>query len=167
MKNSLLVTLLLLACQLGKAQTKPMDAPDLDKIEIKEANSSSAKDYDKASPLDVSITEEKEVVPPVISGHKLLPGEFEPEYPGGIQEFYRYLSKNIKVPPSKYIKGKVFVKFVIDSDGHIVKAEVIYGQVTDKMTEEISRVLLASPIWKPGIQDNKAVRVQYTMPLNF
>ena len=167
MKNAFLITILLLACQLGKAQTKPIDAPDLDKIEIKEPNSSSVKDNDKSSQLDVSVSEEKEIVPPIISGHKLLPGEFEPEYSGGIKEFYKYLSKNIKVPPSKYIKGKVFVKFVIDSDGHIVKPEVIYGQVTDKMTEEISRVLLASPIWKPGIQNNKAARVQYTMPLTF
>jgi len=167
MKKTLLIALLLLVCHLGKAQTKPIGAPDLDKIEIKEPNSSSVKDNDKRSPLDVSITEEKEIVPPIISGNKLLPGEFEPEYPGGIQEFYKYLSKNIKIPPSKYIKGKVFVKFVVDSDGHIVKPEVIYGQVTDKMTEEINRVLLASPIWKPGIQNNRAVRVQYTMPLNF
>jgi len=59
------------------------------------------------------------------------------------------------------------VKFVVDSDGHIIKPEVIYGQVTDKMIEEIDRVLLASPIWKPGIQNKKAVRVQYTMPLTF
>lgn len=167
MKKTLLIALLLLACHLGKAQTKPIDAPDLDKIDIKEPNSPSVKDNANLSPLDVSITEEKEIVPPIISGVKLLPGDFEPEYPGGMQEFYKYVSKNIKIPPSKYIKGKVFVKFVINSDGHIIKPEVIYGQVTDKMTEEISRVLLASPIWKPGIQNNRAVRVQYTMPLNF
>jgi len=104
MKNTLLIALLLLACHLGNAQTKPLDAPDLDKIEIKEPDSSSVKDHDRPSPLDVSITEEKEIVPPIISGHKLLPGEFEPEYPGGIQEFYKYLSKNIKYHQANTLK---------------------------------------------------------------
>jgi len=52
-------------------------------------------------------------------------GEFDPEFPGGDQAFNKYLTKNIKVPQSEQFKGKVFVRFVIDYGGHIIKPEVI------------------------------------------
>jgi len=93
--------------------------------------------------------------------------ESDPSFPGGIQEFYKYLSKNINIPFTEYVKGKVFVSFVIGADGHVIEPTIIKGIVTDSMKKEILRVLTESPAWTPGIQNSKPVRIQYTMPINF
>ena len=100
-------------------------------------------------------------------------GEFEqqPQYPGGVQAFYKQLSKNIKFPKSlakdrKFKGGKVFTTFIVDSDGSIKDVEIIKGLHPD-CDEEALRVILSMPKWIPGFQDCKPVRVKYNVPISF
>ena len=52
----------------------------------------------------------------------------------------------------------------INSEFEIFKVLKSLGSGLD---EEAVRVLEASPNWKPGIQNGKPVRVQYTLPISF
>lgn len=92
-----------------------------------------------------------------------------PSFKGGIQAFYQFLAQNIKYPEAmkkNNVQGKVFVTFIVEKDGSLSNIKILrdigYGA-----GEESVRVLQLSPKWNPGLQNGKAVRVQYTLPINF
>ncbi|MBK9639233.1 MAG: energy transducer TonB [Bacteroidetes bacterium] len=95
--------------------------------------------------------------------------DINPEFPGGEEEFYKYLSKNIKYPKKdrrKGITGRVFLTFVVTDVGGIRDARVLRG-VSKAIDEEALRVINSMPKWKPGTQNGTAVNVQFNIPINF
>jgi len=66
----------------------------------------------------------------------------------------------------KKIQGKVFVQYVVETDGSLSNVKALRGPGYGAEEESV-RVISTSPKWKPGIQNGKAVRVQYTVPVNF
>jgi periplasmic protein TonB len=92
-----------------------------------------------------------------------------PEFPGGMEGFAKYLQKNLRYPMPAIeagITGKVFVTFIVERDGRLTDIKVVRG-LGYGCDQEAERVLKKSPVWSPGIQNNRAVRVQYTIPLMF
>ena len=92
-----------------------------------------------------------------------------PEYPGGQAALFEYLSKNIKYPADaekKKVEGKVFVTFVVDTDGKITDVSLM-RKVFPSLDAEAIRVISAMPNWIPGRQKGQAVRVKYTVPIMF
>lgn len=92
-----------------------------------------------------------------------------PEFPGGIEKFYAYLSKNVRYPAvarENNTQGRVIVQFVCERDGSLTDIKVVRG-IGDGCDEEAIRVLKASPHWTPGIQNGRPVRVQYSVPISF
>jgi protein TonB len=95
--------------------------------------------------------------------------EQQPEFPGGTAEMYKYLSKNIKYPSAASranVSGRVFMSFVVNTDGSIQDVSVLKG-LGFGCDEEAIRVVKAMPKWKPGKQSGRAVRVKYNLPINF
>jgi protein TonB len=95
--------------------------------------------------------------------------EINPEYPGGEAAFGKFLQKNIKYPSmakENNIQGKVYITFVVERDGGLTDIKIVRDPGSG-LGEEAVRVLKISPHWKPGIQNGKPVRVQYTVPVNF
>ena len=95
--------------------------------------------------------------------------EKEPEFPGGIQKFYDYLGKAIKYPAvdrENNVMGKVFVQFVVERDGSLTDVVALRGP-DDAMKAEAVRAVKGSMKWKPGVQNGRNVRVQFTVPVNF
>lgn len=95
--------------------------------------------------------------------------ETNPEFPGGLDKFGKYLYDNIKYPGvdrENNIQGKVYVQFVVEKDGSLTDISAIRGP-SNTLKEEAVRVVKKSPKWKPGIQNGRPVRVQYTVPINF
>jgi TonB family protein len=83
--------------------------------------------------------------------------------------FGQFLSSNIKYPEAmrkNHIEGRVIITFVVEKDGSLSNFKVLrspgYGSA-----EEALRVMALSPKWNPGIQNGRAVRVQYTIPIAF
>jgi TonB family protein len=106
-------------------------------------------------------TTRKEVVYDFSSIEKL------PEFPGGMTAFYRYIGVNFKYPDAARrdsISGRLIISFVVEKDGTLTDFKVLrdLGAGTG---EEAIRVLKASPKWNPGMQNDKPVRVQYTLPI--
>ncbi len=80
-----------------------------------------------------------------------------------------YLSKTLVYPKyarKKGIEGRVIVRFVVDEDGGIADVKVMKG-IGGGCDEEAERVISEMPYWQPGYQNGRAVRVYYTIPLNF
>ncbi|MBV8390030.1 MAG: energy transducer TonB [Mucilaginibacter sp.] len=95
--------------------------------------------------------------------------EQEPSFPGGLEKFYKFLQSNIRYPAvafEKKVQGKVFISFVVEKDGSLTDIKVVRG-IGSGCDEEAVRVIGISPKWKPGIQNGRPVRVQYTMPISF
>ncbi len=91
--------------------------------------------------------------------------ESKPEYPGGMNEFYKLIRDNMKVPEDKKFKGgKVIVSFVVEKDGGLsnFKIEKDPGFGT---AEEVIRVLKKSEKWIPAKQNGKPVRCMYRLPV--
>ena len=92
-----------------------------------------------------------------------------PEYPGGMQALFEYLSQNIAYPEDakqQKIEGRVIATFVVETDGSISNVEVV-KPAFPSLDAEAVRVLSGMPKWSPGMQSGKVVRVKYTVPINF
>jgi len=87
----------------------------------------------------------------------------EPVFPGGISKLFEFITKNVKPTGDK---GKVFISFVVEKDGSITNVQATRGQ-SEKAKAEGIRVMRLSPKWAPGTQNNRPVRVAYTLPINF
>lgn len=95
--------------------------------------------------------------------------EIMPEFPGGQEALFRYLSTSVKYPDvaiDSGIQGMVYVQFVVMTNGTISAARILRG-VSPEIDAEALRVVNAMPAWKPGEQRGKKVRVQYNLPLRF
>ena len=88
---------------------------------------------------------------------------------GDLNTFRAWVMQNVKFPQvalENRIQGRVVLSFVIDKDGRLTNIEVL--QSPDRsLSEEAIRVLNKSPKWSPGKQRNQAVRVKYTLPVDF
>ncbi len=92
-----------------------------------------------------------------------------PEFPGGETALREYIARSIQYPAmaiDKGIQGKVYISFVVASDGSVRNAKVARG-VAPMLDKEALRVVNSLPRWKPGKQRGKAVNVSYTIPISF
>ena len=80
--------------------------------------------------------------------------EVKPDFPGGLEKFYKFIGKNFQVPEEEGLKGKIFVTFVVEKDGSLTDIKVLrdIGYGTGK---EAIRVLKSCPKWNPGEQNGK------------
>ena len=135
------------------------DDEEVEDIEIEDT------DIDEDTEVEiVDIVEEVEAEPEIF-----LSVETMPEFPGGVEELYRFLGKNMKYPAMAKdagIKGRVYVNFVVYEDGSIKDVKLLRG-IGGGCDEEAIRVVKAMPKWSAGKQRGKAVRVSYNLPINF
>ena len=92
-----------------------------------------------------------------------------PEFPGGNKAMMEFLGKTVKYPPAAKangIQGKVIVNFEVAKSGAIEDVK-IRESVHPILDEEALRVIRAMPIWKPGTQKEKKVRVSFNLPISF
>lgn len=95
--------------------------------------------------------------------------EQAPTFAGGMSEMYKFLSKNLKYPAAAQranVQGKVFLSFIVEKDGSITDVSTIKG-IGFGCDEEAERVLKLMPKWIAGMQNGRAVRVRFTMPVVF
>lgn len=94
-----------------------------------------------------------------------------PTFNGGepAVEFRNYIASNLKYPEiaaENGISGRVIVSFAVNAQGKVVDAVILRG-VDPALDREAIRVVMSSPPWTPGRQRGKAVKVQFTFPINF
>ena len=92
-----------------------------------------------------------------------------PEFPGGIVQFMKWLTRNLRYPPiaqSQRMQGKVVVSFIINKDGSIASPTIVQS-VDPVLDREALRVVKMMPRWKPGLQNGKPCRTMFAIPVNF
>ncbi|MCG9880283.1 MAG: energy transducer TonB [Bacteroidia bacterium] len=95
--------------------------------------------------------------------------ETMPEFPGGTEELYKFISKEMKYPKrlkKEKIEARVISKFIINKEGGIENIQIL-NKVEPEFAEEVVRVLSIMPNWKPGMQMGKPVNVVFTLPISF
>ena len=138
------------------------DDVELDEELVIEDTEATQDDEVDFSDIDTGDEEEDE-------GEVFFVVEDMPEFPGGEQALHRYLAQEIKYPTiaqENGIQGRVYVKFVINTDGSVTDVEIARG-VDPSLDKEALRVVRNMPKWKPGEQRGEPVRVSYTVPINF
>lgn len=88
---------------------------------------------------------------------------------GGYEGFYSFISKNLRYPgiaSRNGIQGKIFIQFVVDSQGKISDPKIIRG-LGYGCDEEALRVVNLGYDWKPGEQRGKPVSVRMMLPIYF
>ena len=88
------------------------------------------------------------------------------------EAFQRWLFENLRYPEQlreKKFSAHYVVKFKVDSAGYvaIMEMECIKGTAHKSFEDEITRVLLSSPRWIPGVKDGKAVSCRLSLPVIF
>lgn len=92
-----------------------------------------------------------------------------PTFPGGEAKLMEYIGQNIQYPQSAIetgVQGRVFVGFVVETDGSISNVKTLRG-IGGGCDEEAERVVKSMPKWKPGRHHDENVRVSYMIPVNF
>ncbi len=92
-----------------------------------------------------------------------------PVFPGGESTLRKFLAESVKYPAialENGVQGRVFVSFVVDKNGDVTNVKIARG-IDTSLDKEAIRVVQSMPKWTPGMQRGKAVRVAYTVPINF
>ncbi len=119
-------------------------------------------------------TEEKQEEQPPINQNEddeetRLLVEQLPEYPGGVVEFMKWLTKTLKYPDEalrRHTEGKVMVNFIVEKDGSLSNIKVVKsaGKLLD---DEALRVMNLMPKWSPGKDKGKPCRTLMAIPIVF
>lgn len=95
--------------------------------------------------------------------------EQQASFPGGPGAMNQWLAQNIRYPAAAQennIQGRVTVQFVVELNGSISNVVVVRG-VDPNLDKEAVRVVKSMPKWTPGMQNGRAVRSKFTLPVNF
>lgn len=112
---------------------------------------------------------EEETAPVPSSMDPLVMAEIAPQFPGGLNAMGSFIKSNYRYPRDAQranIEGKVFVQFVVNSDGSISNARVIRG-IGGGCDEEAMRLVQMMPKWTPGRQNGQVVAAYHTVPITF
>ena len=88
------------------------------------------------------------------------------------EAFNSWLYENLRYPEQlrgKNIAAHYVVKFKVDSAGYVavMDIECIKGTAHKSFEDEITRVMLSSPRWTPGMKSGKAVSCRLALPVIF
>lgn len=92
-----------------------------------------------------------------------------PEFPGGDAALLKYISSHVRYPvicQENGIQGMVSVSFVINEKGEVTNVKALRGN-DPNLEREAVRVVQTLPLWKPGKQGGRAVKVSFTVPVRF
>lgn len=92
-----------------------------------------------------------------------------PQYPGGIAELVKFISKNLAYPKdarAEHVQGKVLISFIVNKDGSYSEMTV-EKSVDPRLDNEALRVLRLMKKWKPGHDHGKTCRTKVAIPIVF
>ena len=125
-----------------------------------EADENTTYDYQQ----EIAVVEEEEETQEVF-----FIVEEMPVFPGGEEALRKFIAQSVKYPviaQENGIQGRVFVSFVVNQKGEVTNVKVA-RPFDPNLDKEAVRVVESMPKWSPGKQRGKAVKVSYTVPINF
>jgi periplasmic protein TonB len=95
--------------------------------------------------------------------------EQNPEFPGGMEGFGKYLQVQLRYPSSAQkanISGKVYTQFIVNKDGSTSDFKTLKG-IGFGCDEEAMRVIQSVPRWNPARHKGEVVSSRFIVPINF
>jgi TonB family protein len=89
-----------------------------------------------------------------------------PGFPGGPAKFYEYLAQNTTLTKDAAIEGMTIVSFDVEEDGSISRVR-INQSVSPALDKETIRLMINSPKWNPGMENEKAIGERFTVSIDF
>jgi len=143
------------------------DQETISRSEVSNVNTDGNTTDDIAKPKTDSEGNNSVIKEPEEKNDPPLPSR-NPSFPGGPTAWLTFLQRYLQAPadvePGERIE--VHVRFWIDVDGSVSRAEIIKsgGSVFDK---EVLRVMKKMPKWEPALQAGRPIAVAYQQPVIF
>jgi protein TonB len=115
-------------------------------------------------PVDIGPVEEVVVEEEIID----FP-DVEAGFPGGAAAMQQWIAENVQYPQTAIEmneQGRVYLSFVVESDGSIGGIQVERG-VSPDLDREAKRLLRKMPKWVAGEAGGRKVRTRCRLPINF
>ncbi|MGB0914470.1 MAG: energy transducer TonB [Crocinitomicaceae bacterium] len=115
-------------------------------------------------PVDIGPVEEVVVEEEIID----FP-DVEAGFPGGAAAMQKWIGENVQYPQTAIEmneQGRVYLSFVVESDGSIGGIQVERGVSAD-LDREAKRLLRKMPKWTAGEAGGRKVRTRCRLPINF
>lgn len=153
-------------------------SPQMKVTEFKTTSKNDAKvdDIVDLIKIETGINDTNIIVPVEITDEKItevdtfvLIPEISPEFPGGLENMYKYIKDNLKytdLAKKTNITGTIYVEFTVEKDGSLTDVHVIRG-IGGGLDEEAIRVVESMPKWQPARQGGMPVKVKYQIPIAF
>jgi hypothetical protein len=87
-----------------------------------------------------------------------------PQFPGGIEEFYKFIGKNFRISGDERLSGKILIRFIVEKDGSVNHITIL-KDVGFGSGDEAIRVIKLMPKWIPAKKDGNNVRCIYQLPI--
>jgi periplasmic protein TonB len=154
-----------------KPDEKPPENKDLDDAKIGTVNKDGVADGDIVGPPvsggAAAVVESPKKTDDDAPFYKV---EIDASFPGGMAQWARFLSKNLRYPEdaiNQGIGGTVVVQFVVDLEGNVSDVKAISGPETGGLREEAERVIRKSGKWVPAVQNGRHVKAYRWQPVIF
>lgn len=88
---------------------------------------------------------------------------------GGYEEFYKYVQSMLKYPAEARrdgIEGRVYVQFVVDTNGDLTEVQVVKG-IGGGCDLEAHTVISSAPRWHAAEHRGKRVKQRIILPITF
>jgi len=93
-----------------------------------------------------------------------------PKFNGGdVTEFWKYVQTHVIYPEQAReleLQGRISVNFVVDQKGEIVNIDLT-RKIHPLLDNEVIKTLEEAPLWEPGKQRSRPVKVAFTIPVIF
>ena len=92
-----------------------------------------------------------------------------PEFPGGEKALLKFVADNVQYPEMEHdndISGKVTARFTVNEDGSISDVQILKS-TSIGFTREVKHVIGKLPLFKPGKQEGRPVKVSFILPVSF
>lgn len=103
-------------------------------------------------------------------GEVFLIVEQMPRFEGGdLNKFRQWVQMRVQYPKELQqagVEGRVIVSFEVDKDGSVVNVQT-RRTPDSRLSDRVVKLVKQSPKWEPGKQRGQAVRVSYTIPIEF
>ncbi|RDV13732.1 energy transducer TonB [Pontibacter diazotrophicus] len=93
-----------------------------------------------------------------------------PAFEEGEEKMFEFLHEHVHYPQEAKkagVEGMVVVQFIVEKDGSITDLELVKSLHPEIDKEALRVTSMMNKKWDPGIQNNKPVRVQHTLPMRF
>lgn len=97
------------------------------------------------------------------------PIEVPPVFPGGDNELYKYLERNLRYPSDALemgIEGRVVISFTVSKTGKITNL-IVLRSLHYTCDKEAMRLVGKMPNWIPGMVAGQRIDVSYILPVCF